>query len=175
VLRHAKNATFVSQGMWFWKRYVFCAGKQYVGGGVKPDLFAQASALQKTQAVRVLHGNGRQYWWCCDRFYWEDEGLSAEDVYALVYERQRQKERQIERAHAVVATDLLPRRPRRGAIPREVKRAVFERDGGCCAECGSNFEIQYDHIIPVARGGANTVANLQILCAPCNQRKGTSL
>jgi 5-methylcytosine-specific restriction endonuclease McrA len=120
-------------------------------------------------------GPRRQYWWCLGRFYWEDDGLSADDVYALVYERQRRKERQIERAHAVVATDSLPRQPCRDVIPREVKRAVFERDGGCCVECGSNFEIQHDHIIPVARGGANTVANLQILCAPCNQTKGTSL
>jgi 5-methylcytosine-specific restriction endonuclease McrA len=42
-------------------------------------------------------------------------------------------------------------------------------------ECGSDFDIQYDHVIPVARGGSNEVDNLQILCATCNRKKGTSL
>jgi 5-methylcytosine-specific restriction endonuclease McrA len=51
---------------------------------------------------------------------------------------------------------------------------VFERYDGRCAECGSNFDIQYDHIIPLALGGANSVDNLQILCGTCNQRKGAS-
>jgi hypothetical protein len=175
VLREAKNAGYLPWGMWFWKRYVFQAGKLRGTSGITPEQLALAVAAQETQAVRVLHGGGRQYWWCRGRFYWEDEGHTAEDVYALVYEKDRRRARQLERAHAVMATDALPRQPRRDVIPREVKHAVFERDGGCCVECGSKFEIQYDHIIPVVRGGANTVANLQILCAPCNQMKGSSL
>ncbi len=52
-------------------------------------------------------------------------------------------------------------RARREPIPREVRRAVFERDGGKCVQCGSKFDLQYDHVLPVALGGAATVENLQ--------------
>jgi len=33
-------------------------------------------------------------------------------------------------------------------------------------------DYQYDHIVPVASGGDNTLANLQILCTEANQAKG---
>ena len=39
----------------------------------------------------------------------------------------------------------------------------------------ARFDIQYDHVIPLVLGGANTAENLQILCAPCNQAKGAAL
>jgi 5-methylcytosine-specific restriction endonuclease McrA len=83
--------------------------------------------------------------------------------------------RRLERAHAMLRTGSLPEPARREAIPRELRRAVFERDGGRCVECGARFDLQYDHVIPVAFGGASTLENLQILCAPCNGRKGTRL
>jgi hypothetical protein len=176
MLREAKTAGFVLEGRWFRKRYLFRDGKRYVGAaGITGGLLARLEAEQQTRAVAVLQAGARRYWWCRGRFYWEDDDLLPEDVYALVYERERRRDRQLERARAVMTTESLPRQPRREVIPREVKLAVFERDGGRCVECGSNFEIQYDHVIPVTRGGANTVANLQILCATCNQQKGASL
>jgi 5-methylcytosine-specific restriction endonuclease McrA len=41
--------------------------------------------------------------------------------------------------------------------------------------CGSQQELQYDHIIPLARGGADTADNLQLLCAPWSRGKGDSI
>jgi 5-methylcytosine-specific restriction endonuclease McrA len=122
--------------------------------------------------VAVLDADERTYWAFEQRLYWEDAGLTADDVLALVRERQRRARRTLERAHAALAGESAQRRE---PIPRAVRLTVFERDGGRCVECGSAFEIQYDHVIPLALGGANTAENLQILCAPCNQAKGAAL
>lgn len=59
----------------------------------------------------------------------------------------------------------------RRSIPQDVKIAVSARDGGRCRQCGSTHQLHFDHVIPVSRGGANTVANIQLLCGSCNRSK----
>jgi hypothetical protein len=61
---------------------------------------------------------------------------------------------------------------RRQAIPERVRHEVWRRDRGTCVECGSRGRLEFDHIIPVSRGGANTVRNIELRCEPCNRRKG---
>lgn len=39
----------------------------------------------------------------------------------------------------------------------------------CAARIKSGFHV--DHIVPISKGGTNWPRNLQLLCAPCNQRK----
>jgi tellurite resistance protein len=56
-------------------------------------------------------------------------------------------------------------------IPREVRQRVWQRYGGRCAECGANQYLEFDHIIPVAKGGSNSDANVQLLCRKCNGKK----
>jgi hypothetical protein len=130
---------------------------------------------QRAHPVAVASGEPRRTYWLFEgRCYWEDEELESGDVLALIRERERRRLRRLERAHANLAAESGGDR-RREAIPREVRRAVFERDGGRCVQCGSAFEIQYDHVIPVAAGGASTTENLQILCAECNRDKGAAL
>jgi hypothetical protein len=60
-------------------------------------------------------------------------------------------------------------------IPQAVKVAVAARDGGRCRRCGSAEDIHFDHVIPYSRGGANTVANIQLLCGRCNRAKGANV
>jgi hypothetical protein len=67
------------------------------------------------------------------------------------------------------------RNRQRMPIPTHVKREVWQRDQGHCVSCGSNENLEYDHIIPWSRGGADTVRNLQLLCQTCNRRKGARI
>ena len=57
-------------------------------------------------------------------------------------------------------------------IPQSVKRSVWRRDRCRCVQCGSNVKLEYDHIIPVVKGGSSTERNLQLLCEHCNRKKG---
>ncbi len=52
---------------------------------------------------------------------------------------------------------------------------IFLRDGNTCQYCGQVFkkrELTIDHVIPRARGGANSWENLVTACSPCNLFKG---
>jgi tellurite resistance protein len=60
-------------------------------------------------------------------------------------------------------------------IPREVRQRVWQRYGGRCAECGASDYLEFDHVIPVAKGGSNTDANVQLLCRRCNLKKSDSI
>jgi len=56
-------------------------------------------------------------------------------------------------------------------IPRDVQREVWRRDQGQCIQCESRLNLEFDHIIPVSKGGSNTVRNIQLLCQRCNREK----
>ena len=56
-------------------------------------------------------------------------------------------------------------------IPDDVKREVWDRHGGRCTRCGATEYLEFDHIIPRSRGGANTAKNVQLLCRKCNSIK----
>jgi hypothetical protein len=60
-------------------------------------------------------------------------------------------------------------------IPEEVRIAVWRRDQGKCARCGSREHLEYDHILPVSKGGSNTVRNIELLCEKCNREKGAQV
>ena len=69
--------------------------------------------------------------------------------------------------------DNKPKRSRK--ISQSVKDKVWNRDGGKCVLCGSNENIEFDHIVPFSKGGANTYRNIQILCESCNRRKSDNI
>ncbi|HZZ85606.1 MAG TPA: HNH endonuclease [Anaeromyxobacteraceae bacterium] len=70
------------------------------------------------------------------------------------------------------------RRPKAGprpAIPAATRREVWARDGGQCAwrgsdsrRCESRWQLEFDHVVPVALGGLTTAANLRLACRAHN-------
>jgi 5-methylcytosine-specific restriction endonuclease McrA len=61
------------------------------------------------------------------------------------------------------------------AIPAEVRRQVWERDGGRCAwvgpdgrRCDSRWQLEVDHVRPPSLGGTSTLKDLRLACRPHN-------
>ena len=63
----------------------------------------------------------------------------------------------------------------RTPIPEDVQILVWNRDGGKCVKCGGTGKLEFDHIIPVSKGGSNTARNIQLLCENCNRGKGAKI
>lgn len=59
-------------------------------------------------------------------------------------------------------------------IPFQMKMRVVRRDNYTCQHCGKNLkddEVEFDHIIPVARGGSAEEHNIRLTCFDCNRDK----
>jgi HNH endonuclease len=178
-LRIDNNTEFVllpwSIGRMFSGRYAVRSGKRIFDGRWKREDYEYIHTTQGERPVSLGLANGkRRLWYFHDCFYWDDDGLGVEDIKALVLQRERRLQQKLQTARSLMRAEEQGR-PTRIPIPSELRRAVFERDGGRCVECGSNFDLQYDHVLPVAHGGATTLENLQLLCADCNRGKSDTL
>jgi hypothetical protein len=102
--------------------------------------------------------------WCSDR------DLSSEQWQILA-------SRYLDQEEAELATMLGGSNPEssRERITTEVRRAVWIRDQGKCTRCESRERLEYDHIVPVSRGGGNTERNIELLCEACNRLKSDSI
>jgi 5-methylcytosine-specific restriction endonuclease McrA len=60
----------------------------------------------------------------------------------------------------------------RKQISDHVLAFVLQRDLNKCVICGDESNLQFDHILPVSKGGNNEPENLRILCQQCNQSRG---
>ena len=56
-----------------------------------------------------------------------------------------------------------------------IKQKIYQQQNGICPQCDEKFayaDMQGDHIKPWHKGGRTEEANCQMLCRPCNARKG---
>ena len=78
---------------------------------------------------------------------------------------------------AEATTETAELRRRGGSISPRVLMRVARRYNYMCQECSTplpDFEIEFDHIIPIAKGGSSEEHNLRVTCFDCNREKGAT-
>lgn len=121
---------------------------------------------------------GRKYWAPASNPY----GFKLGDEYRAFHEEVQKLVRLVghESANIEISFGVPPgpmpfEQTTREVIPENVRAEVWRRDEGRCVKCGSRENLQFDHIIPVSKGGATTPTNLQLLCRSCNLAKGNKI
>jgi len=60
-------------------------------------------------------------------------------------------------------------------IPNAIKLQILKKYDGKCAACGSGEHVEFDHIVPISKGGTGDESNIQLLCRSCNRIKRNRL
>lgn len=79
-------------------------------------------------------------------------------------------------AEYATETSELRKRGRHVSFTTQVR--VVRRDNYTCQHCGKHlrdFEVEFDHIIPISRGGSSEEHNIRLTCFACNREKGDSV
>jgi len=111
-----------------------------------------------------------------------DENLSEDDqeerLFLLVEDFVNKRRLELERLRKrvrwqrrMLGLENVDLRFERRDIPDELVKHIIDRDE-VCRRCGSQEDLQLDHIIPVSRGGNDTEDNLRLLCGACNRKRG---
>lgn len=109
-----------------------------------------------------------------------NEVFSDEELLLLVKEKlykddkkfsQLKKQIELYENSEVANTSKRAREP----ISEDVKFEVWRRDQGRCVICGSQENLEFDHIIPFSKGGSSTARNIQLLCQNCNRHKSDKI
>jgi hypothetical protein len=98
-------------------------------------------------------------------------GLREDEIGLLIRDTLDSERRKIERLRGRYDGKTF----RRERISDAVRIFVWQRDGGACAKCGKNQNLEFDHIIPVSQGGSSTARNVQLLCEICNRVKSDQI
>jgi len=135
-----------------------------------------ARRCAEDEPVRLDYIPGYDRWLFKGQVYAVDGPFSETQQSLLVLECFDKERERFERLRQKFKTndgpDSLRLRPR---IPESVRIEVWRRDNGMCARCGSREKLEYDHIVPISRGGSNTARNIELLCESCNRSKGANI
>ena len=171
----SKNLDIKQSGWWVFATYSFDVP------GTRWKVEMDHSEYQQILDHKAQHGaillmepegqptNGRKLWWTNDGLFWADADLQDEEVLPLIQDRERKRQARLDRLRRA------PSARQRERIPRDVQALVWKRDSGRCVRCGAEDDLQFDHIIPVAKGGGSAADNIQVMCGDCNRRKSDAI
>jgi hypothetical protein len=135
--------------------------------------FARFARSQSELPIMVGTRDGRRWWWFLDRFWWDDQGLSAQEVRTSVlgldFDRRRRAEAMAEARAAILGehVTVAPLPPK----AQVVRFAVWCRDRGRCVDCGGSERVAFDRILPFDEGGSDAPPNIELRCEPCKERR----
>jgi hypothetical protein len=142
------------------------------------SLIPQCENYEQTRdrAFRI----GTTHWVFREKIVYADEttALSEDEQAVEVMHAVAKHDRRFDRLRAAVSSYQNIDRAedaRRQSIPDDVRMFVWQRDRGKCIKCGSQARLEFDHIIPVSKGGSNTARNIQLLCECCNREKAANI
>lgn len=145
----------------------------------QPVKLAYTSAIEAAfrSILSITDKSKKNSQWFYKGFIYEVQGHYTEDEIKLLILEDFDKERKMfEKLRAkfddASSEDLKYERPR---IPEKVRIEVWRRDGGKCARCGSREKLEYDHIVPISKGGSNTARNIELLCEKHNRSKSNNV
>ncbi len=137
-----------------------------------PGIFIAPAPTLKTIFGREIDG---MIFLCGNAFFQVKGPYSEEEAKLLVCEKLRKIRSEVDYLKFRIDGREIGSQYERLPISEEVKNMVWRRDEGKCVRCGSNRNLEFDHIIPVSKGGSNTARNLQLLCESCNRQKSDSI
>lgn len=106
-----------------------------------------------------------------DNFYSVKGPYTPDEAILVFSDFIKKKKTRIECLRQTSDMTTLGGKSMRERLAEGVRNEVWRRDQGKCVSCSSNQKLEFDHIIPVSRGGSNTARNIQLLCENCNRRK----
>lgn len=120
---------------------------------------------------------GGEFNWVFKGYIYKVKGnLSDEQIKLLIFEDFDKERRYFEKLK--IKFDEVNNdnhKYKRSRIPENVRIEVWRRDGGKCARCGSREKLEYDHIVPISKGGSNTARNIELLCEKHNRSKSNNI
>lgn len=174
-LRKVSGGRVEKSGFWIFSNWRFFTSQSRHFSLTDGEYRRAAARIRAEGAAPIGEDGDRVLWWTDAGLFWADSDLPAEDVDLLVWDRRRRQDARLERLRKIRARDEDVAGARRERIPDDVRAFVWERDAGQCTQCGAEDDLQFDHLIPVAKGGGNAVDNIQVLCGDCNRRKSDSI